>query len=239
MGNGAIAKRTDDFDDETIEGSAAAGARESAGATAPANGADLQLTTGERVLVSSTAAELIDAEGRMMLRYEAGVLTLAAPAGDVVFAAPSGKIVFEAGQDIAFSASRDVVQRAGRAVSLAAGDDARSRMSVDRAGAEIASPRLDVRATVTRADVGEATVTATHARTTVATWSIVAERFELSATRIVERAQDAFRDVAELAQTRVGRARTLVRDVYALYTRRTTLTSKDDTRVDGKRIHLG
>lgn len=200
---------------------------------------DVQLTTGERVLVNPTSAELRDAGGRVMLRYEAGVLLLSAPAGDVVFAAPSGKIVFEAGQDVAFSAARDIVQRAGRGVSLAAGEDARSRLSVEPTGAQLIAPRVEVRTATTSADLGEATIAATHARTTTKTWSLVTERFEVSATRIIEKAQDTFRDVAELAQTRVGRARTLVRDVYALYTRRTTMTSKDDTRVDGKRIHLG
>lgn len=200
---------------------------------------DVRLTTGERVLVNPTSAELRDAGGRVMLRYEAGVLLLSAPAGDVVFAAPSGKIVFEAGQDVAFSAARDIVQRAGRGVSLAAGEDARSRLSVEPTGAQLIAPRVDVRTATTSADLGEATIAATHARTTTKTWSLVTERFEVSATRIIEKAQDTFRDVAELAQTRVGRARTLVRDVYALYTRRTTMTSKDDTRVDGKRIHLG
>src|SRR5688572_8161117 len=40
--------------------------------------------------------------------------------------------------------------------------------------------------------------------------ALSATKYELVATRLVEKTRDAFRDVADLAQTRVGRARTLV-----------------------------
>jgi hypothetical protein len=65
------------------------------------------------------------------------------------------------------------------------------------------------------------------------------ETYELAAGRIYEKARDAFRDVSGLVQTRVGRARTLVSDVYALYSRRTVMVSKNETSVDGERILIG
>ena len=65
------------------------------------------------------------------------------------------------------------------------------------------------------------------------------ERFELTATRLVERTRDAFRDATELAQTRAGRARTLVKGAFALYSRRTALASTEDTSIDGSKVLLG
>jgi hypothetical protein len=37
----------------------------------------------------------------------------------------------------------------------------------------------------------------------------------------------------------VGRARTLVRNTYALWSRRTVLTSSEDTSIDGRKVLLG
>ena len=59
------------------------------------------------------------------------------------------------------------------------------------------------------------------------------------AHRLIERARDAFRDVSELSQSRLGRVRTIVREGYSLTSQRTTMVSKDDTSIDGKRILLG
>lgn len=69
--------------------------------------------------------------------------------------------------------------------------------------------------------------------------SETASRVERTAHRLIERAHDAFRDVTELSQSRLGRVRTLVRETYSLHTGRTTLVSKDDTSIDGNRILLG
>ncbi len=64
-------------------------------------------------------------------------------------------------------------------------------------------------------------------------------RFELEAERVVQRARTMLLDVRELAEQRLGRLRTRVKDVYSLSARRSVLRSKDDTSIDGKRILLG
>lgn len=66
-----------------------------------------------------------------------------------------------------------------------------------------------------------------------------AERVELSAERIVSKATDVYHEVSELWQTRVGRVRQLVKDTFTLSSRRTEMTSEDDTSIDGKRVLLG
>lgn len=66
-----------------------------------------------------------------------------------------------------------------------------------------------------------------------------AERFEVHAGRLVEKTRDAYREATELAQTRAGRMRQIVEDVYTLFSKRTQLASEDDTSIDGKRVLLG
>lgn len=66
-----------------------------------------------------------------------------------------------------------------------------------------------------------------------------ASRVERTAERLIERARDVFRDVTELSQSRIGRVRAIIRDSYSLTSNRTTMTSKEDTSIDGKRILLG
>jgi hypothetical protein len=66
-----------------------------------------------------------------------------------------------------------------------------------------------------------------------------AERVEVTAARLVERTRDVYREATDLMETRAGRARSLVTDVYSLLSRRTTMASKEDTTIDGKRVLLG
>jgi hypothetical protein len=69
--------------------------------------------------------------------------------------------------------------------------------------------------------------------------AVNAATYELLAERVVQRSRDAFREVTDLAEERIGRVRALVRDVYSLSSRRTVLISSDDTSIDGSRIQLG
>jgi hypothetical protein len=96
-----------------------------------------------------------------------------------------------------------------------------------------------VQAKAGRFAVGQAAVFARVIATTAERIATNADSYELRATRLVEKTRDAFRDVTELAESRIGRARTLVRDVYSLCSGRTVVTSKEETTIDGKKILLG
>lgn len=111
-----------------------------------------------------------------------------------------------------------------------------------RSGEEVAveAPRVSVETDEANAIVrGPVSLLAQRIATSAEVLSQSAERFEVTATRLVEKTREAFRDTAELAQTRVGRARTIVGDVYALFSRRTTMVSNEDTSIDGSKILLG
>lgn len=68
---------------------------------------------------------------------------------------------------------------------------------------------------------------------------VSAGRYEVGAKRLVERADDAYRHVEGLCEVQAGRARTLVENENELVAKRTSITSSDDTVVDGKRVLLG
>ncbi len=145
---------------------------------------ELVLADGARARLEDGALELVDRDGRLLVRYRDGNAEIFAPSGDVTLAAPNGRVVLRSGADVAIEAARTVT--------------------------------VEARSLVQRV-----------------------EQYELHAGRLIERARDAFRDVSGLLQSRIGRARSVVEDVYALYSRRTVMVSKHETSVDGERILLG
>jgi hypothetical protein len=61
----------------------------------------------------------------------------------------------------------------------------------------------------------------------------------IHAERLIERAKDAYREIDGLLHTRAGRVRSLVAGAYELFAKQTTVTSEEDTSIDGKRVLLG
>ncbi|MBI4699557.1 MAG: DUF3540 domain-containing protein [Deltaproteobacteria bacterium] len=199
----------------------------------------LWLSDGARIEVREGAAELRDPQGQLLMRYADGQAELCAPRGDLTLSAPEGRVILRSGMDVQREARRDVTQRAGRRLAVQVGTGVPAQLSIQPKQMRLETDRVEVEAKTGQAVVGTATVVARHISTTASTLAQSVERYELSAQKIVEKARDAFRDVAELLQIRAGRARTLVQDVYALYSRRTVMASKEDTSIDGKRILLG
>ncbi|MDC0741596.1 DUF3540 domain-containing protein [Polyangium mundeleinium] len=182
------------------------------------------------------AIELRDVEGRLLVRYENGAAEIAAPAGDLVFSAPAGRVVMRAGTDVTIEAARDLTQRAARLVETSSGG---TTWTVAPNGARLRADRAELEAKTSHFVTGAATVVAQHIVTTAQRIATSVEKYELSATKLVETTRDAFREVADLADTKIGRARTLVRGQFLLRARRTQLVSKDETKVDGKKVLLG
>lgn len=156
-------------------------------------------------------------------------------------------VVHEGGLEIHDARGRLLVRYADGAATIeaASGDlrlsAPRGRVTIDAAEDIVLDAGKDLhqrakRALFTADDVEiVARTIVTHAERIAET----AGSIERTAHRLVERAQDAFRDVKGLSQSRLGRVRTLVKETYSLHTGRTTLVSKDDTSIDGNRILLG
>ncbi len=199
----------------------------------------IDLPDGARAELRGDALEIRDPEGCLLVRYKDGVAEISAPRGDLRLAAPSGRVVIESALDVSVEAGRDVIQRAGRRFEVSAAAPAEPQLRVDHTGAEVKVDRLDVEARSARTVLGQAAVIARAIATTADQVAITAGTYERLAERAVERAKDSFREVADLCEERAGRVRALVRGVYALSSRRTTMTSTDDTSIDGSRILLG
>jgi len=186
--------------------------------------ARVALPDGGAVTVREGVVEIEDAEGRVVVRYAGGSAEISAPAGDLTLAAPAGRVRV----------------RAATEVEIGAGPEATApQLRVGVVETRLETERVEVKAESSHVVTGQATVVARRIATTATAIVQNVERFELTATRLVEKTRDTFRDASELAQTRVGRARMIVKDAYSLYSRRTSLTSTEDTSIDGSKVLLG
>jgi hypothetical protein len=200
----------------------------------------LVLADGASASVRSGALELRDQGGRLLVRYGEGAAEIAVPKGDLKLSAPTGRVVIQSGMDVTIAAARDVTHQAGRRLDLGAGPEGRPpRLRLEPASTEVTADRLAVNAKTSHVATGHATVLAQTIVTNAHLIATTAERYELTAKRLFEKSVDTFREVADLAESRMGRVRTLVNDLYALHTGRTTLISKEETTVDGTKILLG
>ncbi len=199
--------------------------------------AALTLADGTRAIARRGGLELRDPEGRLLLRYTDGQAELSVPRGDLVLAAPHGRVRIQSGQDVAVEAERDVVWSAQRSIQASAGS--RARLELEPESVRLSTRALEVDA-VKSSFTGETTqLVARSITTTAERLATRVDHYELEAHQLVERAHTAYRDVADLLQTRLGRVRAIVRDVYALRSRRTVMVSEEDTSIDGERILLG
>ncbi len=209
-------------------------------AAPPAVAGTMQLPDGGSLEVVAVGVELRDPDGRLLVRYRDGAAEIAAPSGDLILDAPTGRVVLRSGVDVSIEAARDVVQRAGRSVAIGTGGIADApQLEMSPRDVAVRSERVRVEAASSRADIGEVTTIARAIATRATTIAVTAERYELSAGRLVEKARDAFRDVTDLAQSRLGRVRTIVAGAYSQRAQRTVIVSTDDTSIDGRKIHLG
>jgi hypothetical protein len=107
-------------------------------------------------------------------------------------------------------------------------------------------PLLDLEADTLRTSADEAEVTLARALVRVDVLESVYRRLrqkvdimETRAGRIVERAQESYRDVQTLAQTRAGRIRLVAEKTFHVLGTRALLKAHEDVKIKGDKIHLG
>jgi hypothetical protein len=208
-------------------------------AEAPQPPMRLDIADGTSAAVEDGAIALRDAKGRLLVRFIDGRAEITAATGDLELAAPNGRVAIKAGTDFVVEAARDVVSTAGRAVELRTQHDDEPQLRVKRGATQVKTERLEIASQDARFVAGSARVFAHKIATTATEVATNVERYELTANRIVERAVDTFRDATGLLQTRAGRVREIVKGLYSLHSRRTTIASEDETSIDGKKILLG
>lgn len=203
----------------------------------------IELADGATARRVGEALVLADREGRVLVRYENGSAEIAAPDGDLTLAAPRGRVLLRSGLDVEVDAARDVRTQAGRALAFSAcgaGEQPGApRLQLGPEGATLKARDVRVEAQNSHLVTGRATVLAHQLGTTAHEWALHVERYELTATRLVEKTRDSFRDVTDLAQTRVGRMRTFVSGLFSVSAKRASVTAKEETKIDGKKVLLG
>jgi hypothetical protein len=199
----------------------------------------LELEDGTRAELHDDELSLCDRDGQLLVRYRSGgSAAIAAPAGDLELLAPAGKVVVDAATDIELRAHRDLSQVAQRRASMEAGGRAQ-RLELSPQRASLRASRLDVTAKQSRLSSGSISVLARTIATTADRVAAHVEDYDLTADRIRQKARNLLSEVQELAESRLGRARSIVRGTFDLHAERTTVRSERETVVDGERILLG
>lgn len=146
---------------------------------------------------------------------------MSAPARRVELSPQPPEVSTPGGASATVDGERIVVRNAGGAIVVV--------FDAERGTAEISAP------------AGDLTLSAPSGRISLRAGEVVCEagRFELRAERIVERAGDVYREIGGVLQTRAGRVRTLVSDVYHVLAKRARIAAEEDAAVDGKRVLLG
>jgi hypothetical protein len=203
--------------------------------------ASLVAPDGASARVVSGAIELRDAEGRLVARAGEGrvaVHVVEALEGDLVLRAPAGRVRIEAGLDLELEAARDVTTKAARELTLKVGrgepqlEIGPKRTELRGEALALGAKALDLAAGTIALAARAVSTKAYEARHDVSRW-------EVHAGRAVERARESVREVSGLAQSRFGRATTVVSELFAVRAKRTEVASTDDTVIDGRKVLLG
>jgi len=194
---------------------------------------------GASARLHDDALELRDEAGRLVVRFVDGRLEIGPENGDLVLCAPRGRVAIKSALDVEIEAGRDIRHRAARRVDTAVGNQKEPALRVEPTRLTVQTRDVLVQARTARLATRSAEVLSQVLSTTAGHIVQRAKRYDLTAERTMHRARDAFCEVTDLAEQRIGRARTMIRDTFSLKSKRTVMESSEDTAIDGKRILLG
>lgn len=194
----------------------------------------IALPNGATVALEGAHAVACDADGRPILRFDGRTVELVATA-DLTISAPHGSVTIRSRDDVVIEA-RDIRQRARRALSSSVDETA---LELDGSSLTARAAQLGCRSDEASLTTDRATVLAQRLTTTAQHAIEEVERLEVRAGKIVERVGDVARHASGLCQLTARRLHTLVLERYALTSERTSLRSREETTIDGKKILLG
>ncbi len=183
-----------------------------------------------------------DSTGRLVFEHHAAAhRSVVHATGNLELRADEGGILLSARDTVRVHSEREVRLESNQAVKLGTtptGDRPASTLTMDARGTRLATSRLETRAETARLEVDEASLTARALSTTVKTARHAVDVLEVEAGRILERAENVYRDVKDLAQTRAGRVRLFAESTFHLFGRRTLFKAKEDLKLKADKIHL-
>ena len=174
----------------------------------------IETPLGASAMVEGDTLVVRDPRGEIVVQYDAatGSATIAAPGGDLRLAAPMGKVVIDAGTDLELSA---------------------------RAKTSIHSVEFEADADLTRLRSKALDIASGAIEASAQTVVIGVGRWNMTAERVIEKANDIYRNIEGVIETRAGRLRSLIRGATQMRSGTTSIVSKEDTSVDGRRVLLG
>jgi hypothetical protein len=184
-----------------------------------------------------------DAAGRLIFEHDVAAhrSVVHAPAGNLELRADEGSILLSARDTVRVHSAREVRVESEHAVRVgttpAAGRPA-SSLAMDARGTRLDTPALEARADTARVELDEGSLSARALETTCQTARHAVDVLEVQAGRILERAENVYREVKDLAQTRAGRVRLFAETTFHLFGRRTLFKAKEDLKLKADKIHL-
>lgn len=165
---------------------------------------------------------------------------LRVPDGDLVIDVPNGAVRVAGRRGVDVESEGALTLRSSRAAVLEAGrgKEGVARVEVQPGEVTVASRALLLAAERAELLAARLTIRAKRFETQVARMKQVVDVMETQATRIVERARDAYREVTELSQLRAGRVRWVAETTATLVSQDALLKARDRMKVKGERIHL-
>jgi hypothetical protein len=183
-----------------------------------------------------------DSSGRLVFEHHAAAhRSVVHATGNLELRADEGGILLSARDAVRVHSEREVRLESAHAVRLGttpAGDRPASSLLMDARGTHLATPHLEARAGTARAEVEEASLSARALSTTCQTVRQTVDVLEVKAGRILEQAENVYREVKDLAQTRAGRMRLVAEASFHLFGRRTLFKAKEDLKLKAEKIHL-
>lgn len=181
--------------------------------------------------------------GQLLFEYDPArnQARVSIPDGDLQIATPNGGMEFAAGQDIRLHGR--LIHLSGRwGVRLAVASTVGkvlSALTLQKRKARLESSRLDVATERADVQISETQFRGDRVFAHVGWLKTVADRSETVARIVIERADNAYRTVKELAQLTAGRARAFVDSIYHFKAGKAYLKSDEDFKIQGDKIHLG
>ncbi len=209
---------------------------------------DLVLESGARAEVDgppeAERLRVFSASGEMIFEHDpaTGRSRVGVQSGDLEIVTPNGNIDFISARGVRFF-SRDAIEmRSLRGIEMAVADtesEAVSSLDLQPGRVDLRGTLLGLSARKGELRIDEAEVTGKRLSGAIANVSLAMDRCETLVGTVIEKARSVYRTVAELAQIKAGRMRTLVDETYQLQSRTAFLKAEKDFKVDGEKIHLG
>ncbi len=184
-----------------------------------------------------------DKHGHVIFEYDTATAKskVYAPTGDLSFNAPNGNVEINSGQQITLRSIGSVTLESLTAaqISVSSPDNKRSSVNITENGILLSSEKLGLNAQKANFNINKAHYNGSLFKASLRNSKLMIGKIETTASRVIGRFKNVYKQVEELHQTRAKRIRTLVDDEYQLRSQNCNINAEKTVKIDGEKIHLG